>query len=328
MARMRLDILKNGTGYDMTELVESVTWSGRKGAAARVLSVSMLDDPGYGHVRSGINVSNGNQCVFYWDKKELFRGIIVTQKQSESKKMAIEAYDSGIYLSNNKDSFTYSNKTATYIFNDICKRFDIKKGKVADTGYVIPELPKSKTTLFDVMVDALSLTYKATGKRFFPISMQGKLQLLRRSENVRQWIIEYGANLSSYNYTRSIDKVRTRIKLLSDKNKVLVEKGDINIEKKIGIFQDIDSPDKSLNKGQLDKLVKSMLKDKKQTEKSLDMNCMGIADVYTGLAVHVIMKQHNINRTFYIDSDTHIFKGECHTMNLKLNFAKDIDSAE
>lgn len=77
----------------MSELVESATWSGRKGSLARTLSVSLIDDDGWKHARSGIDVTKGNHCVFYWEAQSCFCGIIMQQRQSTKKTMTIKAYD-------------------------------------------------------------------------------------------------------------------------------------------------------------------------------------------------------------------------------------------
>lgn len=64
MGKITFLVTKGETTYDMSELVESVTWSGRKGSPARTLSVSLIDDDGWKHARSGIDVTKGNHCVF------------------------------------------------------------------------------------------------------------------------------------------------------------------------------------------------------------------------------------------------------------------------
>ena len=65
MSKITFLVTKGETTYDMSELVESATWSGRKGSPARTLSVSLIDDDGWKHARSGIDVTKGNHCVFY-----------------------------------------------------------------------------------------------------------------------------------------------------------------------------------------------------------------------------------------------------------------------
>ena len=89
----------------------------------------------------------------------------MTQTQNNNKKLTFTAYDNGIYLANNKDTFVYENKTASDIFRDCCTRFHIPMGEVTECHYKIPELTKSKTTAFDAIADALSLDFDATGIR-------------------------------------------------------------------------------------------------------------------------------------------------------------------
>lgn len=325
MGKIKFLVFKDGATYDMSELVGKVTWGGRKGSAARYVTVTLLDDDGWKHARSGIDVTRGNQCAFYWDGKELFRGILMQQKQSEKKTMSVKAYDNGIYLSNNKDTFNYTNKKASEIFVDICNRFQLPYTTVADTVYVIPELPKPKTTAFDAILDALSLTFKATGIRYYVMSSGGNLSLIRRRENLLQWVIETGVNLESYDYSVSIEKVKTRIKLLSKEDTVVAEAANAELEKLIGVFQDIDKPDDNMEQANITDMVKAMLDEQSLPDKSLSISALGLPDVISGVGVFVTIKELGISKSFYIDEDTHTFEGNHHMMKLKLNLATDTD---
>lgn len=325
MGKIKFLVFKDGATYDMSELVGKVTWGGRKGSAARYVTVTLLDDDGWKHARSGIDVTRGNQCAFYWEGKELFRGILMQQKQSEKKTMSVKAYDNGIYLANNKDTFNYTNKKASEIFVDICNRFQLPYTTVADTGYVIPELPKPKTTALDAILDALSLTFKATGIRYYVMSSDGKLSLIRRRENLLQWVIETGVNLESYDYSVSIEKIKTRIKLLSKEDTVVAEAANAELEKLIGVFQDIDKPDDNMEQANITDMVKAMLDEQSLPDKSLSISALGLPDVISGIGVFVTIKELGISKSFYIDEDTHTFEGNHHMMKLKLNLATDTD---
>lgn len=325
MGKIKFLVFKDGATYDMSELVGKVTWGGRKGSAARYVTVTLLDDDGWKHARSGIDVTRGNQCAFYWEGKELFRGVLMQQKQSEKKTMSVKAYDNGIYLANNKDTFNYTNKKASEIFVDICNRFQLPYTTVADTGYVIPELPKPKTTALDAILDALSLTFKATGIRYYVMSSGGKLSLIRRRENLLQWVIETGVNLESYDYSVSIEKIKTRIKLLSKEDTVVAEAANAELEKLIGVFQDIDKPDDNMEQANITDMVKAMLDEQSLPDKSLSISALGLPDVISGIGVFVTIKELGISKSFYIDEDTHTFEGNHHMMKLKLNLATDTD---
>lgn len=311
-------------GIDITNLVSEIKWKGRKGSAARSVTAKIIDDDGYKHARSGIDVEKGHQCILSYDGEELFRGMIMSETQSDKKTMNFTAYDMGIYLSNNKDTFIYEDKTADEIFRDVCSRFGLPVGTVDKCTYRIPELTKSKTTAFDVIADALSLDYENTGIRHYVYASKGKLNLITRRKNILQWVFEAGQNIINYSYNRSIEDIKTRIKMLSDEGTVVAESRNSALEKLIGVFQDIDKPDETLNDGQIKELADSTLEEKSTPKRTLTIDAVGKADVISGIGVFVIIPHLDLSRTFYVDEDTHTFSGNNHKMNIKLNYASDI----
>ncbi|MCD8216685.1 MAG: hypothetical protein LUD01_01335 [Clostridiales bacterium] len=325
---MCLIVIKGSKSYDVTDLVESVTWKGRFGSSSRTLTATLVDDSGYKHARSGIDVESGHQCYFSYDGTELFRGIIMSQTQTQKKKLKFTAYDNGIYLANNKDTFVYENKTADQVFKDVCTRFGLPVDEVASCSYKIPDLTKSKTTGFDAIADALSLDYDATGIKHYVFSDKGKLSLKTRRQNIKQWVIEVGQNLSTYSYTRSIEDVKTRIKMVSSEGTTLAEKSDSALEAKIGVMQDIQVPDESLTTAQIKDLIATVLKSESTPERTMNVTAMGLTDVISGIGVYIIIPDLDISNTFYVDEDTHTFKDQSHTMSLKLIYATDLDAEE
>lgn len=324
MAKIQLLVVKDKKTIDMTNLVQSVRWSGRKGSSARTITVTMIDDDGYRHARSGIDVADGNQCVFLVDGKERFRGILMNQNQGDKKQLKFKAYDNGIYLANNKDTFVYKNKTADQVFSDVCSRFGIPTGEVAKCSYKIPELTKSKTTGQDAVLDALGLDYKATGTRHFISSDKGKLSLLQRKDQVISFVVDGDANLYGYSYTKSIESIKTRVRMISKEETALAEKSNSALEQKIGIFQEIQQPDESLTKAQVKDLVGSVLDTLDDPEETLTLNILGDPDVISGKAILVKIPHLGISRAYYVDSDDHAFEDNMHTMSLTLTTAAEI----
>ena len=322
MEGVNLLLYKNEQLYDITMLVVSITWKGRKGAAARSIDVTLMDD--CQRERAGINVEDGQQCIFIYNGEELFRGMIELQKNPMSATMTFTAYDNGIYLANNKDTFTYSDKTATDVFKDCCARYEIPYSEATQTTHRIAELIKPNTTAFDAICNALQLDYENTGVRHFMMSKQGKLRLLTRRENVLQWVIEPGHNLINYSYQKSIEGVKTRVKILSKENTVVAEKTNPDLEKRIGIRQDIERPKDDVPVSQYTELASKLLDEKSLPKRSLDVEALGLPDVISGIGAYIILPDLDISRTFYVDEDVHTFNGNVHTMRLKLNFATDI----
>lgn len=317
-------LIKNGETTDISTLTESVRWQGRRGASARSLTATLIDDDGHQHTRAGVDATEGHQCIFLYRGEELFRGPIMNQRQTHRKQLRFTAHDNGIYLANNMDTFCYENRTASDIFMDVCNRFGIPYEEVARCSYVIPNLTKPQTTAFDAICDALSLDYENTGIRHYVSSQKGKLRLFERRDNILQWVIEGGTNLYNYTYTRSIDKIKTRIKLISDEGTVLAEKADAALEGKIGRFQDIIRPDETLTAAQLTQMVESMLTERSTPERSLSVSALGIPEVISGVGVYIIIEHLGLARSFYVDEDTHTFNDRGHTMALTLNYTSDI----
>lgn len=327
MGDIKLYIYHGKKGWDVSGLVQEITWSGRKGSLARTLEATLLDDDAKGQDRMRLDVENGYTCVFKWKGKEKFRGIIMRQTQSEKKELKIKAYDECIYLANSKDSFSYKNKTATAIFKDCLKRAGLSLGTAVSTGYRIKSLQKSKTYFSDCLLDALSTTYKKTKKRYYIRADGGKISLLRRREHVTQWVLEVGENISGYTYDKSIEKIKTRFRIYSDKGKVVYEKKNAKMEKRLGRFMMVESVDDKQNDAQIRKLVNSLVEENGHPEESLSVSSLGLISAIAGGCLFVIIPHLKIRRTFYIDEDKHTFKGETHTMSLTLNFATDVASA-
>ncbi len=330
---LKFILVKEKKGYDISDLVQRVTWSGRKNSPARSLDLTLMDDPSLGeNNRAGIDVYSGNHLIFLEDGDELFRGIIMRQTQTQEHTLSVTAYDNAIYLSNNRDSFSYKKKTITEIFLDICTKYGISRGETASVQYKIPVLTDIGVTIYDILCNGLSQTYKGTGERFYILSKRGQLHLLRRKEQITKLVLETGregsdyGNITQYSYSKDISATRTRLKLISQNGKVMASWSDMALEEKLGMMQDVQVPDDSLSKSKLKTLVISMLDELKKPAESLDVTALGISTIYSGIAVYISIPDIGIGRTFYVDADTHTWEGDFHTMRLTLNFATDLES--
>lgn len=326
-------MIREKVGYDISDIVQKVTWSGRKNSPARSLQLVLMDDPALGSAnRADIDVYSGCHLMFIEDGAELFRGIIMKPVQTQEHTLTVTAYDNAIYLSNNRDSFSYKKKTLTDVFLDVCKKYGISRGETASILYKIPVLADVNVTIYDILCNALSQTYKGTGERFYIMSKRGQLHLIRRKEQITKFILETGTeggdygNITQYSYSIDISNTRTRLKLVSPEGKTIVQWADAELEEKIGMMQDAQTPDGTVAKSKLKTLVITMLDELKKPAESLSVTALGISSVYSGTAVYISIPDINIGRTFYVDSDTHTWEGDYHTMKLTLNFAKDLES--
>jgi len=317
-------VARGGATIDASNLVSKITWAGRRSSPARSLQVDFIDSDDHGHERLRIDVENGHHCIFNWQGRELFRGMFLRQTPSSSRTLSLRAYDNGFRLLRNKDTFNYSGVTASGVFRDACSRFGLPMGSVANTGFMIPELPKPQTTAWDAIADALGLTYQATGVRYFVMCRGERLNLIERRQNVLQWVLEVESNLMDYRYSKSIENIMTRIRLLSSEGHVVAGAINPSLERNIGIFQEVQTIRDEMNPGQLFQLLRGIINENGRPQENLTLPALGIPDVISGVGVMVSIRPLGISRTFYVEQDTHTFEGSLHTMNLGMCEAMDI----
>lgn len=98
--KLKFMIGRGRTFYDYSELVSSVTVSGRKGAAPRSISVVLFDSEGYAMKRASVDCGSGQTCVLYLDGKEIFRGLLMTETKSSARNDRRERSCGAGYLEN------------------------------------------------------------------------------------------------------------------------------------------------------------------------------------------------------------------------------------
>ncbi len=310
-------LITDGQTTDVTQLTSSFSHTGRKGGAGRSFSATLLDSPAF--QRSGLDVMKGFRCVAFDDGVEIFQGLVTSQSRGRDNTISFTARDNLIYLANNDDTFCYKDKKASEVFADLCSRFGISFGDVADTGYVIPELSIESGKLWDCILEGLQATYKATGERFYVISEKGKANLIKRVDHIQEVIISEGSNLLNYTLDKSIDGIVTRLKVISDNGAVASYEENADLEAKIGIFQKITQKDDSLNDGQVTSEASASLAIESAGSESLSIESLGERSVLAGSAIRLVISELGISQSCYVDEDTHTYEGDLHTMSLSLN---------
>lgn len=323
MNNIQLLIGRGSTFKDCTELVNRITFSGRKGAAPRTLEVVLLDSEGYSHGRSGVDCSSGQLAIFLVNGKEVFRGLIMTDNAGNGRTVKFKAYDNCVYLSNNKDSFSYKKKRADQIFKDCLKKLGLKAGSVKKTKHKISEITKKGTTYWDVIQEALSQTYKATGRRYYVSSSGGKISLLQRKAKTSMKVFDTDTGISDYERSRSIENTRTRVKMTTSKDKTKKTWKDKSLEKKIGRFQDVVSVDEKVTATELKKQLATFKEEKAVVSQSLKITGEGDISLRAGGCIYAKIPGIDTEQIMYIDEDTHVFENGSHKMTLKLNYKAD-----
>lgn len=324
-------IVNGGTGeISLDGFVQSVTCSGDVQQAARRVEVTWMNT--LDGQKRALEVAKGSEIRLLEDKVELFRGVIFGDRIDSKGNAGITAYDDNIYLTKSKDTKIFKGKKASEILSQLCKEYGIPVGTIADTGYVIPKLILRDKTLWEMFVTALTVTFRAVGRRFFMFSKGGKFQLSERKNVVAKWVLENGRNIIDASYTTSIEEMKTKVKVMGqtkDKKEIVAQVQDAALIQKYGIMQHLENASGDVTKSQIEQTAKQLLKQLAVITDDASLTCVGDNDVAAGCAVYVREQMTGIVGSYYVSTDSHTWDaGGVHTMSISLTATDDLPTME
>ncbi len=270
-----------------------------------------------------LSFEEGDPCRFSVDGKPLFYGFVFEKARSGSnpKNIKVTVYDQLYYLKN-KDTYVYSNKTATEVVKMIAEDFGLRLGTLADTGYKIESRTEENATLFDIIQNALDATTKAKTEMYVLYDQAGKL-MLSNIGNMKLGLVINEETAGDYDYKSSITQnTYNRIKLAledSDAGKrlIYISQDSTNINK-WGVLQYYEKLNDATNaKTMADALLK--LYNTKTRTLSIK-NALGDVRVRAGTMLVVMLGLGDINLSNYllVEQVKHSFNNGQHLMELKL----------
>ncbi|MBC2369962.1 phage portal protein [Listeria booriae] len=299
--------------------IEEATWSGKRYQAPRILKFNLFYTSKNGHEITG--VYEGDTILFKWKGKELFRGTVWKRDLTLKSVVSITCYDKMQYLLTNKDVYVFNNQRLDQIATRVLNDFDIAKGNIPYTGFTIKSLVFSSVTSgYDIILKAISETYKQTGNMYRVFSRAGKIELATWNDPDDIYLLEEYKNIIDVNLTTSIEEAITKVKVILTKGKKTYyghAKDDYTNEK-YGNIQYTESVSDNLNQAQLNERAKQLLNAKKGLNIDLSATFVGVPDIVSGVPVQANIPRYAIKQKYYVDSDTHTFKGTSHTTNVTL----------
>nr|WP_245402512.1 hydrolase [Psychrobacillus psychrodurans] len=204
-------IIQSGTRLMEPAVEEGIVWeTSRKGVPGK-LTFKVINDV-------ALTFQEGNAIRFRKDGQNVFYGFIFTKKRAKNGLINVTAYDQLRYLKN-KDTYVYTNKTASQFIKMVAADFRLNVGTIEDTSYKIASRVEDNKTLFDMFQNALDLTMDNKKEMYILYDNFGKLTLRNVSKMKLDVIIdeETGEN---YDYSSSIDSnTYNKIKLAYENEK-------------------------------------------------------------------------------------------------------------
>lgn len=304
------------------ELYEPITYSGIEWSTQRMgepgkLVFTIIKD-------LNISFSEGSHVTLSVDGKNVFYGFVFEKSRDKNHHIQVTCYDQLRYLKN-KDTYVYTNKTASELIKMIASDFKLQVGEIEDTGFKIAKRIEDNQTLFDIIYNALDLTLIATGKLFVLYDDYGKLTL-KNIESMKLETVIDETTAENFDYTSSIDgDTFNKIKLYYDnkdtgKREIYIAQDSKHINQ-WGVLQLYQKINDGLNgQAMADNLI-HIKKGKNRKTRSLTIsNAKGDLSVRGGVSLPIFLNLGDIQANNYlvVDSCTHKFNNAHHTMDLKL----------
>ncbi len=289
-----------------------LTWE-RQGAPGKLEFKVLKDDV--------INFQEGNLVRFKVNDQNLFFGFVWSKKRDKEQVISVTAYDQLRYLKY-KDTILYTEKTAADVVRMIAGRQNLKTGEIADTGYIITQRLRDNETYFDMIYDALQLTFDNTKKLYVLYDDFGRLTL-RDIEIMRLDLIVGYDTAEDFDYQTTLDDVYNQIKLAYDnentgKREIYIARDSNNINN-WGLLQYFENIDEKTN-GQVKADTLLQLYNRKNRSLSIK-KALGDTRVRGGSSVAVylpLLGDISVQNFMMVETVTHTFADNEHWMDLKL----------
>lgn len=311
---------KQGSIWDISEIVSSVTWKTSRIGKASSLDLTLIKGGLYQD--TSFRVNNGDIIQVKKGNQGIFCGYVFDISFGRDEEVKIKAYDQLRYLMSNA-YYVFKNATATQILKKIASDTNLPLGTVEETSYVIPVLKEENQKYLDIICKALTLTLISNGKNFIVYDDFGKLALRNIESMVVDFAIGDESLMLDFDYSHNIDNetynIIKLIRVSKEKNKaeVFPDVDKTNVAK-WGRLQLVEKVDDGLNEAQIKDRLAQLKQLKNREQKKLRIEAIGDSRVRAGCYVPVIIKELGVSQLFLVEDCTHKFEGEDHTMTLEL----------
>lgn len=309
-------------GKDLSELIETVTWSGDTRQVARTLKFTIAKNKRDENFPIVV-INEGDEIIMRDDAgKDIFGGIIFDiDKAASSKVETYLAYDLMFYI-NNSDVNQLFDGTPETIVPGICESLDIEAGPMAATGIHV-SMPCFGKKAYDAIMMAYTAAARKNGSKYIPLMTDiNKVSVVEKGELCGA-VMTGDYNLIGATYKSTLQNLVNRV-LITDKNNNIVKTvEDADSIRKYGLVQKVlkqnDGEDAT------DEAKKMLV----TTEASASVS--GVPNDFRAVSGYSVIIQETdtgLYGQFYIESDTHTFSCGKAQMDLVLAFENLMDEKE
>ena len=317
---MSFDVLIKTSKYTIRPIVlDGVTWETERLGTPSKLTFTVVKDKTLGELEG---FAEGDEVYLYVNNVWVFKGFIFEKSRDKEHHIQVTAYDQLRYFVN-KETYQYTNKRADEVLKIMADKFRLNTGTIDNTGFKIGARDEDNQTIFDIVLNALDLTYDATGKDYVLYDYCGFLMLQDKESLKVDTLIEAGT-AENFDYTTSIDrdtfnyvKIRQETDDAKVRNVYIVE--DSTLQGKWGILRFVLDVDKNSNAVNLANTIINL-----KGRKTHDLRIQGVKgdiNVRAGFMVPVTLDVGDVvhqNKWMQCESVTHNIYADNHTMDITM----------
>lgn len=341
---------ENDEVFDITSIAHNIRHFTSIFSQPGKFTFTLDPDPNY-----MLKISVGSMVMFYVDGFQVFGGRIFNLKTNEEKNIDVICYDKLRYFENKTDIIV-KDKTASEVFEIICKQFGFRYKIVVPSTVKITETFIDKT-LFEIIQICINKTYEdeklqfdLKGLPFFEewlkINDGYKYFFIRDNLGVLEFTeIGYLLNLqiqskelitigskslmTNYEYEIDIDKntcnsviVKKKNKNKDEPNQILEAKQDKDSIRWYGLLEKVFTFNENTTDYDAEKFADSYIQYNSRAKNTLKVTALGVTGLTAGMGVMFSLKRLMLREYLYIEQATHNFDSDVYTMELELSSPK------
>lgn len=314
--------------YDISNAVESVTWSGSILSAGRSVEFTVLNDP----YDSGLKIPAacvGDYISFLVGSEELFYGQIFSIERSTAiGTVTYTAYDMMKNLLESNGRYNFKNTTPEAIAAQVLADIQVPYNHLEPTGINIKSMICDSKAFYDIIMGAYTQAYRITGNRYLPMIWQRAFGVWPAVYTVGNFTLSDELNVAAASISETMDGIKNTVKIYDDKGNQVGEIKDDTSLQKFGTFQDVYTVEKGVDPTTA---AKNMLK--VNPTQNISLSAIGDRNCLNGYSVAVKDAATGLYGKYWIKTDKHTWQGGTYQMELELSFEhlmdeKDIETEE
>jgi hypothetical protein len=307
--------------YDISEVVESITWSGDTKQVSRKIEFTIAQKDADQNFPK-ISIQEGNEAILKNDAGEvIFGGVIFDiDKIASSGSKKFLAYDLMFYVNHSSVSKEFDGQPEE-ITVQICEELDIPVGRLAKTGMKI-YMPCLGDAAYKAIMMAYTAASKKNGKKYIPL-MQNINQLAVVEKGLPCGVILDGNyNLTDANYKSTLQGLVNKVLITDENGNVVNVVEDTASQSQYGTVQTVHKQEEDTDATEeANRLLTSL-------EESASAIAVSDTRAISGYSIIIREPQTSLCGQFYIESDSHTFINGKAEMQLTLAFKNLMDEQE